>query len=81
MQLNGKVVKGVRNARSLWFTVLAVIFGVAFIGLGIYFYITDQAKTFESATATITSIESEMMGGEEEKFVIKHFGLLAQKLK
>ena len=64
MQLNGGVVKGIRGVRSFWVSILAIIFGFIFVGLGIYFFVADSKKTYENATATITECVTEEMGEE-----------------
>ena len=74
MQLNGKVIRGVRKARTFWVALLAILFGFVFLGLGIYFVLSpDQGKTYENATATITQINSEMIGDEEVYYTIISF--------
>lgn len=71
MQLNGKTVRGVRNARSFWTAILAVLFGIVFIGLGAYFIISpDQGRTYETATAQVLSVESEWIADEDTKYVM-----------
>lgn len=71
MQLNGSVVRGVRNVRSFWFALLAVLFGLVFVGIGVYSIISpDQGKTYETATAEILSVETEIMADEETKYVM-----------
>lgn len=62
MQLNNKFLKGVRSARSFWISIIAILFGLFFVGIGIYFYISNSAKTYEVATATITASVPEELG-------------------
>ena len=73
MQLNGQFIKGARNLRSFWFTFLALVFGVIFIGLGIFFFVTDSKKTYEPTTATIKEIVYKWEGDEERHYVIIDF--------
>ena len=71
MQLNGKLIRNVRNVRAFWISFLGIIFGAVFVGLGIYFLISpDQGKTYEVATATITEIQSEIIADEENFYCI-----------
>ena len=66
MQLNNGFFKGVRGIRAFWISIIAIIFGVAFAGFGVYFAITDSTKTYEDATATITAREVIDMGEDQE---------------
>lgn len=64
MQLNGKVIKGIRGIRGFWISLIMLIFGLAFIGFGVYFFVTDSSKKYEEAQATITSRVQEVIGEE-----------------
>lgn len=65
MQLNHGVVRGIRGVRSFWISLIAIIVGLIFVGFGIYFLVTDPAKKYEDATATITAVNTEMIGEDE----------------
>ena len=70
MQLNGSVVRSIRNIRAFWVSIIFVFAGLFFIIIGVYFFVSPQDKNFEKATATITMIPSEIDVGEEERYVI-----------
>ena len=70
MQLNNKIFKGLRGIRGFWISLLAIVFGVAFVGLGVYFLAANPTKNYEETTATITSIEHEMIGEDQHDYVI-----------
>ena len=70
MQLNGNGIRSIRNARSFWFSFLAIVFGVAFIGLGIYIFVSEQNKTYEITTAVIEKIETETIGDDSTTYVL-----------
>ena len=70
MQLNGGLVKGVRSARAVWLAVLFSLIGIVFIGIGIYGYIADKNKVYETTIATVTAIEEEYSGEDTTHYVL-----------
>ena len=73
MQLNGKLFRNIRTVQSFWIALLAILVGAIFIGFGAYFLLTPDSRTYETATATITQIDSEMVGEEEVFYTIINF--------